>query len=83
MAENLLNTAGGKSGRPSGDYNSNVEVIGLKLDILGKNVNLDIALMMVKRFLKIVKAMALKNSIPIVEFKKTTTTKTHEQVISF
>jgi len=41
------------------------------------------AVMMVRRFLEIVKTMALKNSIPIVEFKKTTTSKTHEQVISF
>jgi Fe-S-cluster containining protein len=41
------------------------------------------AVMMVRRFLEIVKSMALKNSIPIVEFKKTTATKTHEQVISF
>jgi len=42
VAENLLNTAGGKSGGPNGVYNSNKEVIGLKLDILGKNVNLNI-----------------------------------------
>jgi Fe-S-cluster containining protein len=41
------------------------------------------AVMMVSRFLEIVKAIALKNSIPIIEFKKTTTAKTHEQVISF
>jgi len=41
------------------------------------------AVMMVRRFLEIVKTMALENSIPIIEFKKTTTAKTHEQVISF
>lgn len=43
MAENLLNTAGGKSGGPNVVYNSNADVIGLKLDILGKSVNLHVA----------------------------------------
>ena len=42
MAENLINNAGGKSGGPNGYSNSSTDVIGLKLDILGKNVNLNI-----------------------------------------
>lgn len=42
MAENLLKTAGGKSGGAGEDCKSNKEVIGLNLDILGKNLDLHI-----------------------------------------
>ena len=41
------------------------------------------AMIMVRRFLEIVKDMASKSHIPVVEFKKTTTTKTYEKAVSF